>query len=96
MFSEVLGSGGASTTPALLNLAPDRNLQPGLVCLAVDKHRRLYSQHVTSRIHSNSLKTKVGRHGYPSRNREDNFPSFGPLRGENSIPLFSPCLSGVN
>jgi hypothetical protein len=90
MFSEVEGSRSAGLprakpkggSAALLNLAPDRKLQPGLVCLALDKYRRLYSQHVTSRICSNSLKTKVGRHGYPSRNREDNFPSFGPLRGE--------------
>jgi hypothetical protein len=43
---------------------------------------QLYSQHVTSRIHSNSLKTNDGCHGYPSRNREDNFPDFGPLSGE--------------
>lgn len=29
--------------------------------------RRLYSTHVSSRIRSNSLKTKDGRHRYPSR-----------------------------
>ncbi len=81
--------------PAFLNLAPSRNAQSGLVRPAL-RHRRLYSQHVTSRMCSNSLKTNDGRHVYPSRNREDNFPDFGRFAAKNPIPLFSPCLTGVN
>jgi hypothetical protein len=53
---------------------------------------QLYSQHVTSRIHSNSLKTNDGRHVYSSQTRGDDFRAFGPLRGEK-IPfvLFRPA-----
>ena len=69
MFGEV-GSGRS----ARLALAKPTLLRRDLA--------RLYSQHVTSRIHSNSLKSNDGCHGYPSRNREANFPDFGPLRGE--------------
>lgn len=45
------------------------------------KHQ-LYSQHLTSRICSNSLKTNDGRHVYPSQNREGDFSSFKTHRGE--------------
>lgn len=58
--------------------------------------KRVYSTHLSSRIHSNSLKTNDGRHGYPSQNREDNLPGFGPLRDKNSISLFPRHLLGVN
>jgi hypothetical protein len=85
MFGEVEGSRSAGlprakprgVSPSSSKLARSRN-QPGLVCLALDKHRRLYSQHVTSRIHSNSLKTNDGRHVYSSQTRGDDLRAFGP------------------
>ncbi len=43
---------------------------------------QFYSTHLPSRIRSNSLKTNDGCHGYPSRNREDDFPGFRSLGGE--------------
>lgn len=49
---------------------------------------RLYSTDLPSRISSNSLKTNDGRHGYPSRNREDNFPVLGALAAKNPLPFF--------
>lgn len=49
---------------------------------------RLYSTLVSSRIRSNLLKTNDGRHSYPSQNREDNFPVFGPTRGEKFHSTF--------
>jgi hypothetical protein len=73
--------------PASSKLVRSRN-QSGFVRLGLHEHRRLCSTHVSSRICSNSLKTNDGRHVYPSQNREDDFPSFGPLRGEKSHSSF--------
>ncbi len=50
---------------------------------------RLYSTHLPSRISSNSLKTNDGCHGYPSRNREDDFPGFRSLAAKIHSAFFA-------
>ena len=49
---------------------------------------RFYSTHRSSRNRSNSLKTKDGRHRYPSRNWEGRFSQSRIPRGERFLPTF--------
>jgi hypothetical protein len=74
--------------PAFLNLAPSRDAQSGLVRPAL-RHWRFYSQHVTSRTCSNSLKTNDGCRVYPSQSREDDFPTLGHFAAKIPFLFFT-------
>ena len=56
--------------------------QPGAIVL------QFCSSHLSSRIYSNSMKTNDGRHGYPSQNRADNLPGFGPFAARIPFHFF--------
>lgn len=80
MFGEV-GSGRSVRVP----LAEPKRLSLRRFSLRL---ARFYSTHQSGRIRSNSLKTKDGCHGYPSRNWEDGFRHFRIPRGEKLLPTF--------
>lgn len=46
------------------------------------------SSHQSSRMCSNSLKTKDRCDAYPSQNPEDDFPNSGSLAAKNPFPFF--------